>query len=80
MTAAKAVARSSGAVLLVSKPKIAEPAPVPIPEENSSVTGDFQEIEVKPGALDILLHHVLLSSKNYNNISIIYIYHPLNPI
>lgn len=33
MTAAKTVARSSWVVLLVRKPKIDEPAPVPMPEE-----------------------------------------------
>lgn len=37
MTAANTVARSSGAVLLVRKPKIDEPAPVPMPEENTHI-------------------------------------------
>ena len=37
ITAANTVARSSGAVLLVRKPKIDEPAPVPIPEEKKII-------------------------------------------
>lgn len=49
MTAANTVARSSGAVFLVRKPKIAEPAPVPMPADHTCFMRNLQCWNTKVG-------------------------------
>lgn len=55
MTAANTVARSSGAVHLVRKPKMEEPAPAPTPERNTK--------DLKYGALYPILYHNTIKYK-----------------
>lgn len=55
------MARSSGVVLLVRKPKIDEPAPVPMPVENTDLLSELQHIEVGcSGALERMCIIVIL--------------------